>query len=80
MYQKTINKEIVISGVGLHTGVITNVNIKPARANTGIIFQNCSTKNNFSIKATIENVYKKFQVKKLEKNLLLIQKNFSYQK
>ncbi len=38
MYQQTIKKEIHISGVGLHSGKIVNMTIKPAKSNHGIIF------------------------------------------
>ena len=36
--QKTIKKEIIFNGVGLHSGKIANLKIKPAKPNTGIIF------------------------------------------
>jgi UDP-3-O-[3-hydroxymyristoyl] N-acetylglucosamine deacetylase len=37
--QKTIKKNISISGVGLHSGLRANLTIKPAEPNTGIIFK-----------------------------------------
>lgn len=37
--QKTISKNIFITGVGLHSGKIANMNIKPAGPNTGILFK-----------------------------------------
>ena len=52
--QKTINSLITFSGVGLHTGVKTNVCIKPAFENTGIIFKNIS--DSYDIEAKIDNV------------------------
>lgn len=36
--QRTIEKEISFSGVGLHTGKTVNITIKPAAENSGIIF------------------------------------------
>ena len=36
--QKTIKKEIKFKGIGLHSGKIANLKIKPAEPNTGIIF------------------------------------------
>ena len=36
--QKTIKKEISFKGVGLHSGVISNIKIRPSQPNTGIIF------------------------------------------
>ena len=37
--QKTINKKISFSGVGLHTGSKVDLNLLPAAPNTGIIFK-----------------------------------------
>ena len=37
--QKTISKPITIKGVGLHTGKIASLVIKPANVNNGIIFK-----------------------------------------
>jgi UDP-3-O-[3-hydroxymyristoyl] N-acetylglucosamine deacetylase/3-hydroxyacyl-[acyl-carrier-protein] dehydratase len=37
-FQKTISKEVVFSGIGLHTGNKCNVTLKPADADTGIVF------------------------------------------
>ncbi|HOW35616.1 MAG TPA: UDP-3-O-acyl-N-acetylglucosamine deacetylase [Candidatus Omnitrophota bacterium] len=36
--QKTIRKEVILKGVGLHTGSKTTVRLKPAEPNTGIRF------------------------------------------
>ena len=38
-FQKTIKKEISISGIGLHTGLISNITLKPAPSNHGIKFK-----------------------------------------
>jgi UDP-3-O-[3-hydroxymyristoyl] N-acetylglucosamine deacetylase len=38
MYQKTIKNETTFEGVGLHTGKVCKVTLKPAQSNTGIIF------------------------------------------
>ena len=53
--QKTINKEINLSGIGLHTGAISNISFKPAVENTGIIFIRTDL-NDAQIKADIDNV------------------------
>ncbi len=37
-YQKTIKNEITFEGVGLHTGKICKVTLRPSKSNTGIIF------------------------------------------
>ncbi len=38
-YQKTLANAVVIEGTGLHTGTFSQVIVKPADANTGIVFQ-----------------------------------------
>ena len=37
--QKTISKEILIEGIGLHSGKKASMVIKPANPNTGIVFK-----------------------------------------
>ena len=44
--QKTLNKKVSISGVGLHSGVASTINILPASPNTGIVFKRIDLKNN----------------------------------
>ena len=45
--QKTILKEIKFSGVGIHTGLKSNLKILPSQPNTGIIFKRIDlSKNN----------------------------------
>ena len=43
--QKTINKTILISGIGLHTGEKVNMKINPAEPNSGIVFKRIDLKN-----------------------------------
>ena len=48
--QKTIKDVITIHGVGLHTGKIAHMKLKPAEPNTGVIFKRTDLKeNNFVI-------------------------------
>ena len=56
MNQKTIKKRTCTSGFGIHTGVYTNLQLIPAKANTGIRFIRIDLENNPIIKADIENV------------------------
>ncbi len=56
--QKTISKNIKISGVGLHTGKKVNLELKPATANTGIIFKRLDIKDNNIIYPSVNNVSK----------------------
>jgi UDP-3-O-[3-hydroxymyristoyl] N-acetylglucosamine deacetylase len=44
--QKTLNKPITITGVGLHNGKKANLVIKPAEPNTGIIFKRVDLNEN----------------------------------
>ena len=54
--QKTINKNIILNGVGLHTGLVANITIKPAEPNTGIIFKRIDIKENNIVIPNIFNV------------------------
>ena len=54
--QKTINQIIYLNGVGLHTGEQSNLVIKPAEPNTGIIFKRTDLKQNNIIIPNIFNV------------------------
>ena len=54
--QKTINKNISMQGVGLHTGLIANITIKPAEPNTGILFKRIDVKKNNIIIPNLFNV------------------------
>ena len=52
--QRTIKKEVVFSGIGLHTGRFSTVHLKPAPRNTGIIFHRID--KHTAIKANIWSV------------------------
>ena len=54
--QKTINKIIKLSGVGLHNGIIADLVIKPANENTGIRFCRVDIDKNDFISANFKNV------------------------
>ena len=54
--QKTINQDISISGVGLHSGLEANLTIKPAKPNTGIIFKRIDIRDNNIVIPNIFNV------------------------
>ena len=54
--QKTINKTIKLSGVGLHNGVNADLVIKPAEDNFGINFCRVDIDKNDLIKADFKNV------------------------
>ena len=53
MKQRTIQKEIIFSGVGLHTGKITSVKLIPAADNHGIVFKRTDLSDQPSIPADV---------------------------
>jgi len=55
--QHTLKNIITISGVGIHTGVTTNVTLKPANVNTGIRFIRVDLEETPSIRADVDNVF-----------------------
>lgn len=54
--QKTIKKEVSISGVGLHTGEKVNLTFKPAPVNFGYKFRRIDLPNKPLVEAIIDNV------------------------
>ena len=56
MRQKTISQEISISGVGIHSGVKSQITICPADVDSGINFQRIDLKEKPIVKAIFSNV------------------------
>ena len=54
--QKTLKKEISLSGVGLHSGKKANIKLVPQRPNTGIYFKRTDIKSNNIIYPSVFNV------------------------
>lgn len=54
--QRTISAPVTLTGKGLHTGLLVELTIKPAPANSGIIFTRTDLENCPTIKAIAENV------------------------
>jgi UDP-3-O-[3-hydroxymyristoyl] N-acetylglucosamine deacetylase/3-hydroxyacyl-[acyl-carrier-protein] dehydratase len=54
--QTTIDSEVSISGKGLHTGCAVSINLQPAPANHGIVFQRVDLPEKPTVKAHILNV------------------------
>ena len=54
--QKTVKKDVTFSGVGLHSGKIADLIIKPAAPNTGIIFKRTDLFKENLIYPNFENV------------------------
>lgn len=55
-YQHTIAKEVSYSGIGLHSGKDVLMTLKPAEADTGIVFVRTDLPGRPEIKALPENV------------------------
>ena len=55
-YQNTLNNSLTFSGITLHKGIISNIQIKPSQEDTGISFIRTDAKNNNIIKAHYLNV------------------------
>jgi UDP-3-O-[3-hydroxymyristoyl] N-acetylglucosamine deacetylase len=57
MFQKTLKSKIIFKGIGLHSGVISEITISPAAPNTGILFVRVDTNvKNKKILANFESV------------------------
>ena len=54
--QKTINKEIIVRGIGLHSGKKVTIKLIPSQPNTGIIFKRVDIKNNNFVIPSVFNV------------------------
>ncbi len=54
--QHTIKKSVTLSGVGLHTGVITNMTFLPAKPDHGIKFQRTDLEGQPYVDADVDNV------------------------
>jgi UDP-3-O-[3-hydroxymyristoyl] N-acetylglucosamine deacetylase len=54
--QKTINKDIIFKGVGLHSGANVTMTVKPAKPNSGILFKRVDLKENNIVIPNIFNV------------------------
>jgi len=55
-FQKTLLKKITFKGIGLHSGLTSEVKILPAAENYGIVFKRTDINENNIIKASFENV------------------------
>ncbi|MCG1036580.1 bifunctional UDP-3-O-[3-hydroxymyristoyl] N-acetylglucosamine deacetylase/3-hydroxyacyl-ACP dehydratase [Polaribacter sargassicola] len=71
--QKTIQKEITLSGVGIHTGKTVNMTIKPAPTNYGFAFCRVDLEGSPIIEAKAEYVVNTQRGTNLEKNGVQIQ-------
>ncbi|PLX87981.1 MAG: UDP-3-O-[3-hydroxymyristoyl] N-acetylglucosamine deacetylase [Desulfuromonas sp.] len=56
IFQRTIKKTVQIDGIGLHSGANIQLRLRPAEADTGIIFHRSDEQRTVAIKAIAENV------------------------
>ena len=54
--QKTINKDITLKGIGLHSGMEATIVLKPAEPNSGIVFKRTDIEENNIVIPNIFNV------------------------
>ena len=54
--QKTVAREILVEGVGIHTGLNTKMKILPSSPNSGIVFKRIDIKKNNLIIPNFKNV------------------------
>ncbi len=66
--QKTLKVPFTIEGVGLHTGQMAKVTVKPAPENTWFVFQRMDVEGQPTIKADISNVTTTTRSTTLEQN------------
>ena len=56
LFQKTLLKKIIFKGIGLHSGLESEIKILPANENYGIVFKRTDLNENNTVKASFENV------------------------
>ena len=54
--QKTLKKQTTFSGIGLHSGKLSNICIKPSEPNTGIVFKRVDLASNNYVYPSFNNV------------------------
>ena len=57
--QKTIGREVELSGVGLHTGEAARLRLLPADPGTGVVFRRADLPGSPEVAAVIDNAYSK---------------------
>ena len=55
-FQKTLSKKVSLSGIGLHSGKISKINLFPAKEDEGVTFKRVDLKENNLIQANFSNV------------------------
>jgi UDP-3-O-[3-hydroxymyristoyl] N-acetylglucosamine deacetylase / 3-hydroxyacyl-[acyl-carrier-protein] dehydratase len=66
--QRTIKEDIILNGVGLHTGKEVIITFKPAKENAGVTFKRVDLENKPEIKADVNNVVETSRSTVLQQN------------
>lgn len=56
MLQKTIDREAVLEGIGIHTGKKSSLRLLPAAADQGVVFVRVDLPNNPAVRAVFDNL------------------------
>ena len=56
LMQKTVKDSIEFQGIGLHSGIVSNVTIRPSNPNTGIVFKRIDFEKNNLVYPNFSNV------------------------
>ncbi len=56
IYQRTLAKEVAVTGIGLHSGKKVTLKLFPAQADTGIVFRRVDIKNSKAMRADARTV------------------------
>lgn len=67
-FQHTLAAEVVVNGVGIHTGHTVEMVLKPAEPNTGIVFKRVDLDGKPSVKADVDNVVETTRSTTIEAN------------
>lgn len=67
-YQHTLASEIIIAGVGIHTGENVEMKLRPAEPNTGIVFKRIDLPGQPTVKADVDNVIETTRSTTIEAN------------
>ncbi|ADU97027.1 UDP-3-O-acyl-N-acetylglucosamine deacetylase [Thermovibrio ammonificans] len=73
VYQRTLEREVAFSGIGLHTGKKVNVRLVPAPPDTGIVFVRVDLPGSPSVKAAPEALSRLFYATNLSSNGVSVQ-------
>ena len=70
--QRTLKEEVKFQGVGLHTGEVVNMTIKPAKENHGYKFKRVDLENEPVIKADPDIIFNTPVEKRWEKAVSML--------